>query len=248
LPTLTQGEPDAKSLTIANHILDLLSPGDTLQLSLGKIPAAVLLQIAQNGLRRLGYHAGMISPEILAALDANVFSRGETTGVALGDQNFYEEVSSRENIHFASVGMTHSLSTLTQMSRFVSINSVIEVDLLGQANCEHISGKQISGQGGLVDFIRGSRVSDGRRAIFVLPPTTSNGCVSRIVLSLEASGPVSVARSDTYMIVTEYGIADLREANMDQRAERLIVIAAPQFRNLLANAWHNARCQTVGYK
>jgi len=92
LPTLTLGAPDAKSLTIANYILDMLSPGDTLQLGLGKIPAAVLLQIAQSGLRGLGFHAGMISPGILEALDADIFSRGVITGVALGDQYFYEEV------------------------------------------------------------------------------------------------------------------------------------------------------------
>jgi acyl-CoA hydrolase len=122
------------------------------------------------------------------------------------------------------------------------------VDLLGQANCEHIDGRQISGQGGMVDFMQGSRVSDGGRAILVLPATTSSGCVSRIVPPLVAGVPVSVARSDTDMIVTEYGIADLCEASVDQRAERLIAIAAPQFRNLLANAWYNTRCQTVGYK
>jgi acyl-CoA hydrolase len=165
----------------------------------------------------------------LAALDADVFSRGVTTGVAIGDQDFYEEVSSRENIHFAPVGKTHSISTLANISQFISINSVVEVDLLGQANCDHIDGRQISGHGGLVDFMRGSRVSDGGRAVLVLPETTSNGCVSRIVPPLEAGVTVSVSRSDTDIIVTKYGVADLREASIDQRAERLIAIAAPQF-------------------
>ena len=115
------------------------------------------------------------------------------------------------------------------------------MDLFGQANCEHIDGRQASGHGGLVDFMRGSRASDGGRGIIALPAITSDGSSSRIVPSLAVGVPVSVARSDADMIATEYGIADLRYASVDQRAERLIAIAAPQFRNQLANEWCDMR-------
>ena len=148
LPTFDPGEPDKNSLTIANYIIELLSSGDTLQFGLGKIPAAVLEGLAPRGLSGLGFHAGMISPEMLPAIDANVFTKGVMTGVALGNQKFYQEVSKRPGIRFSPVGMTHSISILYQIPRLVSVNSVIKVDLTGQANCEYLTGMQISGQGG----------------------------------------------------------------------------------------------------
>ena len=105
---------------------------------------------------------------------------------------------------------------------------------MGQANVEYQGGVQLGGQGGMIDFIRGARASKGGLAIMALPSTAKRGAVSRIVPQLLQGTPVSVVRSDIDLVVTEHGIADLREADMNIRRERLIAIADPAFRDALA--------------
>jgi acyl-CoA hydrolase len=234
LPELDPGLPDAESLRIADHVVGLLRPGDTLQLGLGKMQAAILSRLGAAGMRDLGYHGGMLTPGILPLAEAGLFARGMTTGVALGTATFYQEVAARDDLRFAPFDQTHGLAALAAIPSLVAINSVIEVDLTGQANAEVLSGQQISGQGGLVDFVRGARASPGGRSILALPATANKGRTSRIVTALSPGAPVSVARGDVDLVVTEYGVADLREASLTQRRNRLAAIAAPDFRDELA--------------
>ncbi len=92
----------------------------------------------------------------------------------------------------------------------------------------------------MVDFIRGARAARGGLAILALPSTARGGTVSRIVASLPPGAPVSVSRADVDVVVTEHGVADLREADLDARAERLIAVADPAFRDGLAAAVRDA--------
>ncbi len=123
----------------------------------------------------------------------------------------------------------------------MSVNSVVQVDLTGQANAEYVGGRQMSGQGGMVDFVRGSRASSGGLAILAMPATAKGGHSSRIVASLPGGTPVSVSRADADLVVTEFGTADLREADIETRALRLIAIAAPQHRDALWAEWTSGR-------
>jgi acyl-CoA hydrolase len=108
--------------------------------------------------------------------------------------------------------------------------------LSGQANADYLGG-QMSGQGGLVDFLRGARASRGGRAILALPATARGGQESRIRAHLGEGVPVSVARADADLVVTEHGVADLRFASLEERALRMAAIAAPAFRDGLLAAW-----------
>ena len=233
LPELPEAVPDAQSLAIADHIIGLLRPGDTLQCGLGKLQSAVLARLMDAGLRDLGYHAGMIAPGILPLIRAGIFTRGVTTGVVLGTADFYAEVPSIPDLRMLPVSQTHAIARLAAIPALVAVNSVIEVDLTGQANAEYLEGQQVSGQGGMVDFMRGARASSGGRSILALPATAAGGSKSRIVATLPHGTPVSVARADVDMVVTEYGVADLREASLPERAARLSAIAAPAFRDAL---------------
>ncbi len=217
---------DDDSRAIARRIAGLLRDGDTLQLGLGRLQTAILAELAQGRPERLGYHAGMIAPGILTP---GLFPRGITTGVALGDAAFYAAVGAAD-LRFAPVGHTHAAATLAALPSLVSVNSALQVDLSGQVGAEYLKG-QVSGQGGMVDFIRGARASAGGRSIIALPATARGGSESRIVGRLAPGMPVSVARADVDLVVTEHGIADLREADLAQRAARLAAIAAPQFRD-----------------
>ena len=218
-------------------MLGLLRPGDTLQLGLGRVQAAVLAALPASGLRNLGFHGGMISTPISSALDQGLFSRGLTTGVALGDAGFYADLPRHARIRFQPVGVTHAQATLAAIPRLIAVNTVIEIDLSGQANAEARGGRQVSGQGGLVDFLRGARASAGGRSVLALPATAQGGRISRIVAALDAGTPVSVARADVDMVVTEHGVADLADQPLARRAERLIAIAAPAFRDALSAGW-----------
>ena len=115
-------------------------------------------------------------------------------------------------------------------------NSAVEVDLFGQTNSEVIGGRQVSGHGGGADFARGARRSPGGRALVTLL-STGGGGVSRIVAALPRAAPVALTRADADWVVTEHGVAELRHADLDTRAERLIAIAAPEHRDRLAAEW-----------
>ncbi len=228
------GLVDPATERIGQLIAERIGPGDTIQLGLGKVQKAVLAALA--GHQDLGFHGGMISDPMLPLIDAGVFSRGITTGVALGSADLYGRCHDA-GLAFRSVGDTHAEARLSRIERFVSINSLVEVDLFGQGNAEMLEGRQISGLGGLVDFVRGARASPGGRSIVALPSTSHRGTRSRIVAALGRGTPVGVARSDIDCVVTEFGLADLRGADIETRAERLIAIAAPSFRDALGAEW-----------
>lgn len=229
------GEPDAVMLAIGRHIVALLEEGDTLQLGLGKVQSAVLRQLA--GRRGFGFHGGMISTPMLERLEEGTFSKGILTGVALGTGPFYRALDKFGAIAFRPVSHTHDLHALSKVPDLVSVNSVLEVDLFGQASAEMLGRRPVSGQGGLVDFVRGARNSRGGRSILALPSTAGGEARSRIVPALAEGVPVTVPRADVDIVVTEYGVARLRGIDVEERAHRLLAIAHPAFRDDLASAW-----------
>ena len=136
---------------------------------------------------------------------------------------------------------THDVRVIAQIDRFVAINAGLAVDLFGQANVEMLGGRQVSGTGGLMDFVRGARLSRGGRSILALPSTA--GGASRILPRLDETHMVSLPRADADIVVTEHGAAHLRDKSIDERAEALIAIADPAVRDALANAWDALRAK-----
>jgi 4-hydroxybutyrate CoA-transferase len=122
---------------------------------------------------------------------------------------------------------------IAREDNMVSINSCIQVDLMGQVDAESIGLRQYSGVGGQVDFVRGAAMSKGGRSIIAMPSTAAGGTVSRIVPFLDAGAAVTTSRNDIHYIVTEYGIAELKGQTLRERARRLIKIAHPKFRDEL---------------
>jgi acyl-CoA hydrolase len=238
LLTLETGDVPDDIAAVGRAVAGLLHDGDTLQLGLGKVQAAVLQ--AATGLRDLGIHAGMIADPLLPLLDRGVVTR-VLTNVALGSVDLYARCSADPRIRFGTVADTHTMEVLSRIERLVSINSVIEVDLFGQANAEMMGSRQVSGHGGLVDFLRGGVASSGGRSILATPATARRGQISRIVPRLEPDTVTTVQRADTDLVVTEFGVADLRFKSVDGRAEALIQIAAPAFRDYLAESWRIMR-------
>ena len=235
-PLLEAPDPAADGAmdAVAERVASLVEDGATLQLGLGRLQSAVLRAVRDR--RGLRIHSGMVSDGLLGLFDSGALADGPdavTTGVALGSQALYQALPGR--VRFREVGHTHSAAVLPQVPKLQAINSALSVDLLGQVNGEFLSGRQMSGVGGLPDFLRGARQSPGGRGIIALPACTAKG-ESRILPILPA-GPVSVARVDADVVVSEHGIADLRHLDVHARARALITIAAPEHRQTLADAW-----------
>jgi acyl-CoA hydrolase len=233
------GDPDFDA--IGRHIADVVPDGATLEVGVGRVQGVFA---ALTGKRDLALHTGAITTPVLRLVEAGAIAgRADaiTTGVALGDETLYDFVADNPAVRFAPVGWTHDIATLRAIERFVAINSVIEVDLLGQANAEMVGGRQVSSAGGITDFMRGARLSPGGFAVVALPSTARGGTVSRIVPRLADGAAVSVARADMDLVVTEHGVADLRNRSIDERAAALIAVASPRFRDDLSRAWRDRR-------
>ncbi len=238
LITYTAGPLDDTYRAIGQRVARLIRDGDHVQFGLGKLQGAVLESLRDR--RELRLHGGMIAKPFPELLDTGSFESA-TIGVALGDLAFYRAIAADRRVAFRPVQHTHSAETLSSLKSFVSVNSILQVDLFGQGNGEFIGNTQVSGHGGLIDFMRGARLSRGGRSILALPSTAKSGTQTRIVPSLAAHVPVTVPRSDVDWVVTEYGAANLRYATVEERAMRLIEIAAPHHRDALANAWDDLR-------
>lgn len=223
---------------IAAHIAPLVNDGDTIQLGIGRLPAAILR--AFGGHRRLRVHTGMITDEVAELARTGVIDAAApspiTAGMAIGTAKV-RDLAREALCRFCPVEITHDVRQIAAIDSFVAINSAVEVDLFGQVNGELINGRQISGIGGSSDFTRGARLSRNGRAIIALPAAARGK--SRIVAQI--AGPVSQGRCDADHIVTEYGTASLRNLSLDARAEALIKIADPAHRDALAEAWRAKR-------
>jgi acyl-CoA hydrolase len=228
---------DELSQRIAGHVAALVRDGDTIQIGIGKLPAAILRKL--TGHRHLKMHTGMITDEVAALVDAGAMvgsANSIITGMAIGTQ-VVREFSQSALCQFCSTDVTHDVRRIAAINGFVAINSAVEVDLFGQVNGEIINGRQVSGIGGSSDFARGARLSQNGRGIIALPAVARGK--SRIVSQL--SGPVTQARTDADYVVTEYGVACLRHRSLDARAEALIAIADPAHRDALMQAWQERR-------
>ena len=135
-------------------------------------------------------------------------------------------------VEINSSNYTHDIKTLSQLKNFVSLNSAIEVDFLGQVNSETVGLNVINGVGGMMDFVRGSISSEGGKAILTLPSTTKDKNRSRIVPLITGS-VVTAGWADFDFIVTEYGIADLAGLTIGERVKKMLSIAHPEFREEL---------------
>jgi acyl-CoA hydrolase len=220
---------------IAATIAGLTPEGASVQFGIGKAGVAALA--ALGGRKGLKIHSGMVTDPLLRVLDSGAVDE-VVTGLALGTKPLFERCGSDRRIRFEPASFTHDIRTLAAIPRLVAVNSALEVDLFGQANAEFIDGRQVSGIGGLTDFLRGARLSEGGVPIVALNATARGR--SRIVPRL-APNAVSVPRADMGVVVTEHGAADLRALDLDARAQALIGIAAPEHRDGLSDAWDEMR-------
>lgn len=237
LPEMASPKLDDVSLKIGERVAGLIRDGDCLQTGIGAIPAAILGQLTDKN--DLGLHGGLLDGGGQALIQlGNVTGQRKAidpgrhvTGMALGDHAFFNWLSEAPDVVFRGANYTHDVNVIRQLTQFVSINSAVEVDLFGQVNAEVAGGKQISGTGGSVDFMRAAKASKGGRSIVAMTATARGGSVSRIVSKVEM---VTALRTDVDIVVTEFGVAHMKALNHRDRVKAMIALAAPDFRAALS--------------
>jgi acetyl-CoA hydrolase len=225
--------------TIGDHVARLIPDGATLQVGLGALPDAVLEALSRK--RDLGLHSGTIGDGVAKLVDAGVITNRRkpvdpglcVTAGLIGTSRLYRWAHRNATLRLRSPSYTHDYLVTSQIPNLYGINSALEIDLTGQMNAEVAGSQHVGLVGGHADFMRGCIRSQGGRGIVVMHATARSGSVSRIVARLGA-GVVTTSRSDADLVVTEYGMAELRGRTVSERAAALIAIAHPDFREQLA--------------
>jgi 4-hydroxybutyrate CoA-transferase len=224
---------------IGEHCASLIEDGSTLQLGIGAIPDAVLLFL--KGKRDLGIHSEMISDGVVNLVHAGVITNKAklihagkiVVTFLMGTQKLYDFANNNPMVEMYSVDYVNDPTVIMKNSKMVSINSCVQVDLMGQVASESVGLRQISGVGGQVDFVRGSNMCKDGKSIMAMSSTAAHGKISKIVTLLDEGSAVTTGRNDVNYIVTEYGIAKLKGKNLKDRARALINIAHPNFKDVL---------------
>ncbi|HOO37539.1 MAG TPA: acetyl-CoA hydrolase/transferase C-terminal domain-containing protein [Deltaproteobacteria bacterium] len=221
---------------IGKNCAEVVRDGDCLQLGIGALPDAVLAFLKDK--KDLGIHTEMFSDGVVDLVQQGVincskknFHNGKMVATFfMGTEKLYKFVHNNPIVEMFPVDYTNNPSIIARNDNMVSINSAIQVDFTGQVVSDTIGYRQFSGSGGQLDFVRGAQWSKGGRSILAFHSTAAKGTCSRIVPHIDEGAVVTTPRTDVHMIVTEYGIADLRGKSVPERAKALISIAHPDFR------------------
>jgi len=238
------GAPTEVDRAIANLVVPQIPNGACLQLGIGSMPNTIGAMIAQSDLKDLGVHSEMYVDGFV-----DIAMAGKVTGkykninpgkqvfcFAAGSRRLYEYLDRNPETMAAPVDYTNDLRVIGEIDNFMSIVNAVDIDLYGQVNSESAGTRQISGTGGQLDFVLGASMSRGGKSFICLSSTVTgkDGVVrSRIVPTLAPGSIVTTPRSCVQYVVTEYGMVNLKGMSTWQRAEALISIAHPMFRDQL---------------
>lgn len=237
-PEVRRGTPKAQDEVIAGYIAERIPNGACIQVGVGNVPDA--LMSALSGHRDLGIHTECLSDGLMELIEKGVATGALKTQLrnkhvatfCSGTTELMRWLDNNPAVAMMPVDWTNDPRVIAKEPNFVSINATTEVDLMGQAASETIAGKYWSSSGGQADFARGAMYSPGGMAFLVLHSTTSDGR-GRIRSTLTPGSVVTTLKNTVDHVVTEYGVAELRGASLDQRARRLIAIAHPDHRDQL---------------
>ena len=242
LITIGNPEPDEREKKIGEYAATLINDGDTIQLGIGTIPNAVAQSLKDK--KDLGVHTEMISSNIANLVEWGVVTgkkktlhKGKIVGTfALGDEKLYKFMANNPAIQMMPAYYVNDPWVIAQNDNMISINTGMCVDFYGQVCSESIGPQPYSGTGGQNDTAEGAIHSKGGKAIIALKSTAKGDSISTITPVLSPGSVVSLSANNVDYIITEYGIAELKGKNLRQRAENLISIAHPKFRDELKQA------------
>ena len=244
LPKASFGEEELKA---ASFVVDMLRDGDTIQIGIGGLPNAIGSEIAKSDLKDLGVHSEMYVDAFremaeagrITGLKKNIDKGRQTYAFAAGSQELYDYIDDNEELMAAPVDYVNDVGVIASIDNFVSINTVLQVDLWGQISAETIGTKHISGAGGALDFVLGAYRSKGGRSIIALNSSRvgkDGKRTSNIVPTFAPGTQATAVRSNTHYIATEQGIVNFKGLTTWQAAEALVGLAHPDNRDELIKA------------
>lgn len=243
LPTITAKEASEAEKQMAEHIVKLIESGSTLQLGTGGFPNYVGKLIAESDIDDLGCHTEMFVDAYLHLYEAGKLTNNKsinkgkmTYTFAMGSKELYDWIDGNQMMQVAPVDYVNDVDVISQNEKMISVNSCLQVDLFGQVNSESSGLQHIGGTGGQLDFVMGAFKSKGGKSFLCTPSTRTlkDGTKESLILPVLPTGSiVSTPRSAVHYIVTEYGAVNLKGKNTYERAELLISIAHPDFREEL---------------
>jgi len=241
LPSTPPSEIEQK---IGGYIAELIDDGSTIQLGIGGIPNAITAFIMAR--KDLGIHTEMIVDGMVDLIEAGVVTNsqktlhpGKTIGAfALGSKKLYKFLHHNKDVEMYRGHYTNDPYVIAKNNKMISVNTALQVDLLGQVCSQSIGTRQFSGTGGQLDTHRGAQMSPGGRGIIALRSTAKNGSISTIVPTLAPGAGVTVPSQDVDTIITEYGVAELRGRCVKDRMAALVRIAHPNFREWIQEEAH----------
>ena len=240
-PLCAMKQPQITDLhrAIARNVAGLIEDGSVLQTGIGGIPDAVLPFLMDR--RDLAVHSELVSDGVIPLIERGVITgarknfrpRKIILGFAIGSKRLFDFVDNNPIFEFHPTAYTNDPSLIARNDNMVAINSALQVDLTGQVCSDSIGNQFYSGIGGQVDFLRGASRSKGGKPIIAISSTAKGGAISRIVPMLSPGAGVVTSRGLVRYVVTEYGVAYLHGKTIRQRAQALIDIAHPRFREEL---------------
>jgi 4-hydroxybutyrate CoA-transferase len=243
IPKIDDSDPDVDR--IGQNIANIIEDGDCLQMGQGKMPNAILKCL--DGKKDLGIHTEVFSDNLIPLIEKGVITGAKKTVIPRkivacfiqGSRNLYKYVHQNQMLQMMPVNFTNDPAVICRMDNMVSINSALEVDMMGQVAAESQGPRQYSGVGGQLDFFRGAAAAKNGRAILALPSTAKGGTMSRISAVLPAGTPITTTRNDVHWVVTEQGAVNLFGQPINRRAKLLLQVAHPKFRESLERDFWN---------
>jgi butyryl-CoA:acetate CoA-transferase len=242
------GPPTDVDKAVAKLIVEQIPNGACLQLGIGGMPNTVGSMIAESDLKDLGVHTEMYVDAFVDIAKAGKINGSKKSidrfrqayAFGAGTKKMYDYMDENPEMMSTSVDYTNDIRSISALDNFISINNAVDLDLFGQVNAESAGTKHISGAGGQLDFVLGAYLSHGGKSFICCSSTfnTKDGQMkSRIVPTLTQGSVVTDTRSNIHYLVTEYGMVNLKGLSAWQRAEAIISIAHPNFRDeLIAEA------------
>ncbi len=239
---------EADDHTIAGFVAERVVNGACVQTGIGAIPNAIMGALSDH--RDLGVHTELLSDGLVDLVESGVVNgirklhnRTKVVGTfALGTQRLYDFINENTAVEMWSARYVNDPRLLSRERNFVSVNATLAVDFLGQCASETLGGHYYSSSGGQVDFARGAMYSEGGKGFIVVRSTAAHGTVSRIVPQLPAGEVVTNSKNTVDMVVTEFGVAELRSRTVRERTTALIGVAHPEHRDHLT-----AEARRLGY-
>jgi acyl-CoA hydrolase len=231
---------------IAENALPYIESGATIQVGIGGVPGELADLLVERPGGDYGIHSEMFTTGLMRLHEAGkvsnqkgIFDGHSIATFAAGTRDLYAWLDEREDVRFLPVEQVNAPATIARNRKLVSINGAMALDLFGQVAADRIGGRQFSGIGGHMDFVVGAAFSEGGRSLICLPSTVTLGgeCVSRISAQFEPGTCITTPRHEVDIVVTEFGSAELAQRTEEERAEALIRIAHPDFRDALRENW-----------